>query len=530
MKRLLCALLLLFSCQVAHAADTDGDGLLDLIDVPGFDPNSPIIHPSLPGPSFFFDNSRIQDLDGASLLTKGVLVTFFNNQVASIENGDFAGLTNMKELGLSVNRISTVDPGDFTGLSNLQRLHLGGNRITSIGTGGFQELGKLEQLFLLENRLTGVESGDFQGLVNLKELYLFYNQISGIESGDFQQLAKLERLKLDHNRIASIESGGFQGLGNLTSLDLFANQLSSVESGDFQGLGKLKVLFLFDNQLSGIESGDFQGLNSLEELYVYDNQITSIESAAFQGFANLRRLNLSDNQIAAIEAGTFRGQTKLNSLSLFDNDLTELNFTDADFAGLTACEFRDGFCIDREEVVSLVLDDAAVSKSSFAVIVGETVALQDVSLVGLQFSDGNPTSLAALLGIPSLDNVAVDPDLFNLYGGELTAFDALPGNTVTVVAPLAGDTNGDRVVDLADLNNVRNRFGEGRLGGPSTALEAYPFDGAVDLNDLNRVRNFFGTGAEAVAAPEPSGVSLAGVATGLLLGGAVRRRVTRPQH
>jgi protocadherin Fat 4 len=51
-----------------------------------------------------------------------------------------------------------------------------------------------------------------------------------------------------------------------------------------------------------------------------------------------------------------------------------------------------------------------------------------------------------------------------------------------------GDTNGDEVVDLVDLNNVRNNFGatgEDVLGDTNG-------DGVVDLDDLNAVRNNFG--------------------------------------
>lgn len=53
-----------------------------------------------------------------------------------------------------------------------------------------------------------------------------------------------------------------------------------------------------------------------------------------------------------------------------------------------------------------------------------------------------------------------------------------------------GDTNGDGIVDLVDLNNVRNNFGGEGLGDTDG-------NGVVDLEDLNAVRNNFG------AAPAP---------------------------
>jgi len=66
-----------------------------------------------------------------------------------------------------------------------------------------------------------------------------------------------------------------------------------------------------------------------------------------------------------------------------------------------------------------------------------------------------------------------------------------------------GDTNADGVVDVADLNNVRNNFG---AAGDPIPGDTAPFDGAVDIQDLNRVRNNFGAVANAV--PEPAALAL----------------------
>jgi hypothetical protein len=72
---------------------------------------------------------------------------------------------------------------------------------------------------------------------------------------------------------------------------------------------------------------------------------------------------------------------------------------------------------------------------------------------------------------------------------------------VDLSSNIAGDTNGDGVVDAEDLDNVRNHFGAIGPGDGTLDGDAYPFDGIVNIDDLNAVRNNFGAGA--AAAPEP---------------------------
>ncbi|MEZ6103803.1 MAG: leucine-rich repeat domain-containing protein [Pirellulaceae bacterium] len=201
--------------RVATAIDTDGDGLLDLIDVPGFDPNAI--------GDVIFAGFGIQDLDGVNLLTKATSLSLNGNQITSVESGDFDGLTNLLELDLANNQITSIDSGDFDGLDNLQNL------------------------FLLGNQISSIKRGDFDGLANLQTLDLPNNQITSIQSDAFQRLTTLKYLGLQNNRLTSIENGVFDGLANLLTLWLAGNQVSTIASGAFREMGKLGTLILRNN-------------------------------------------------------------------------------------------------------------------------------------------------------------------------------------------------------------------------------------------------------------------------------------------
>ncbi len=79
-------------------------------------------------------------------------------------------------------------------------------------------------------------------------------------------------------------------------------------------------------------------------------------------------------------------------------------------------------------------------------------------------------------------------DVFDLGAVEYAGLGAPPGQ-------LLGDTNGDCVIDIFDLNNVRNNFGSSAPG----ILGDTDNDGVVGIADLNNVRNNFG----AICTDEP---------------------------
>ena len=115
-----------------------------------------------------------------------------DNQISSIESGDFSGLTNLTRLDLDSNQISSIESGDFSGLTNLTALNLCRQPAIEHRIGRLQRTDESDDtLDLYDNQISSIESGAFSGLTNLTTLYLDSNQISSIESGDFSGLTNL---------------------------------------------------------------------------------------------------------------------------------------------------------------------------------------------------------------------------------------------------------------------------------------------------------------------------------------------------
>lgn len=84
------------------------------------------------------------------------------------------------------------------------------------------------------------------------------------------------------------------------------------------------------------------------------------------------------------------------------------------------------------------------------------------------------------------------------------------------VQTVRGDTDLNGVIDLDDLNNVRNHFGRTVSDELPMPGDTFPFDVDVDLDDLNDVRNNFG--ASSMPVPEPSSLALLALGAGAFAG------------
>ena len=180
-------------------------------------------------------------------------------------------------------------------LSAITSLDLSDEGIASLQSGDFAGLTGLAQLVLEDNDLTGLPSDLLDGLSALEKLNLKANDLSALPSGVFDDPGSLSELYLGGNRLSAVPADVISGLSGLEILGLADNQLSALGSDDFSGLSSLEVLFLGGNQLSSLPADVFSGLSALQELWLGDNQLTSLPHGVFSGLSALAALNLSGN-------------------------------------------------------------------------------------------------------------------------------------------------------------------------------------------------------------------------------------------
>jgi len=127
-----------------------------------------------------------------------------------------------------------------------------------------------------------------------------------------------------------------------------------------------------------------------------------------------------------------------------------------------------------------------VSSDSGSLAPGTWNSLADQGQAGWDEANPSANHLSELNPLGSLSmSGGSSVNLGNLFDTAGNADLSLDFFYETAGGPL-GDTNGDGVVNIDDLNNVRNFFGTNNPGGDTNG------DGVVNIDDLNNVRNNFG--------------------------------------
>ncbi|XP_058056872.1 leucine-rich repeat-containing protein 24 [Anopheles bellator] len=152
-------------------------------------------------------------------------------------------------LDVSGNNLQIISNETFvrSNLLNLQKLYMRDCRIGQIDDGAFAGLTNLVELDLSINLLTAVPSAAFQHIVSLRDLTLARNHIQKIESHAFRNVTALTKLDLSFCSIQTIAPQAFEGLAALHSLKLNGNQLSELRPKTIETLSRLHGIELHDN-------------------------------------------------------------------------------------------------------------------------------------------------------------------------------------------------------------------------------------------------------------------------------------------
>ena len=204
-------------------------------------------------------------------------------------------------------------------LASIGTLQTPGKNIASLQSGDFAGLTALTILHLYRNDLSSLPETVFSGLTNLTELHLRENELSSLPAGVFSGLTGLTTLRLGGNALSSLPETVFSGLTNLTELDLGENELSSLPAGVFSGLTSLDNLSLYGNELSSLPGTVFSGLTNLTKLGLQSNALSSLPDGLFSGLTGLTTLRLHDNDLTSLPAGLFSGLAALIALSMNSN-------------------------------------------------------------------------------------------------------------------------------------------------------------------------------------------------------------------
>jgi len=209
------------------------------------------------------------------------------NNFASLNEGVFLGLTNLRKLDLSYNTLTSLPEQIFSGLSVLSELNLEMNRLQDMQPLVFASTPHLCSLHLGYNTDLGksiMKSADFLTVAlqrNLSYLALNNMSITKFPNHLFSTASQLKDLSVADNPMKSVEMFS----SSLDTLNLSGIEVEVIQSGDFISYPKLKKLNL-DRliHLKSVQKNAFEGLKSLEVLTMENCiQLFEFDEQAFGG-------------------------------------------------------------------------------------------------------------------------------------------------------------------------------------------------------------------------------------------------------
>lgn len=202
--------------------------------------------------------------------------------------------------------------------------------------------------------------------------------------------------------------------------------------------------------------------------------------------------------VQQLHGGTRLGQSVLAGGSSFfpPSSLVPMGVREGDavrnvffpgFSDVTALDFVFGVPVSAAGAWITPQAIPGASAATGVYVIVETASDGSFSEFVALPGEGTPVFLGVVSMSKDIESITFAPDPFHGGVGGLAARELRPGGPVFALPPCPGDTNGDRVIDFADLNVVLSDFGSvGILAGD------VDHDGDCDFSDLNLVLSGFG--------------------------------------
>lgn len=228
---------------------------------------------------------------GAFVQFKNVKTLFLtNNQIDSVGEGSFVGLSALEEVTMHENNIHTMHPASFQPCSDsLKRLFI---KESHLKLGELQPLRKLSELVISTKQLNwtsltiGINSMHTAIISNVKNIT--HNEKALPRT--FKNLTKMEV------KFCGLTKFPIDRYPRLLHLNVSYNDLQNVSAKAMQIFG-LHTLDISHNNFSLIDNSLLSNLWDLEYFYATHNRITAVNPKSFQNNYNLKVVDLRFNRL-----------------------------------------------------------------------------------------------------------------------------------------------------------------------------------------------------------------------------------------
>lgn len=263
------------------------------------------------------DHLHPQSFAGLSVLSS---LTLEKNRLSNLHKDILQNCSiALVDLSLAGNLFSLV-PEAVRSLNKLKTLDMGDNQLVTLNNQSFAGLTNLYGLRLAGNQIEKFESSLFSPIPDLQALNLANNKLSHLDQGVFNSITKLRMLRLDENNLEDI-NGLLAGQTELRWLNVSSNRLQWF---DYAFIPKnLEWLDVHDNQIEELlnyyKLGEGFNLKTLDASY---NKIKKLEPLSL--LPSLQFVLLKKNKISMIMPSTFRSKTNLKKVDLTANRIQSL--------------------------------------------------------------------------------------------------------------------------------------------------------------------------------------------------------------